>query len=287
MIDEWQLPPRCDGRIPDVSPGFSGGRVVDGDFPLDQVVIDSSCPEVCGEQKQKLIHLELPAGTTVYSCNRLGASEWTVVARIETRLVNDKRKSFFLKVILWETDKADANRAQCAEYEQGRAMLEGEFHSMNELYKVAPNFVPKPHAWGQLTVLNPNTCYFLCDFIETTGQNLDPIQLCTELVTLHRASKSPTNMFGFHVNPLRGNLPLQTTWNPSWSDFFIQLFHGTLSLDQRINGPWKNLGQLVKGVTTHVVPQVLGPLETDGRSIKPSLIHGGMYPNTAIRGDTS
>ena len=154
-------------------------------------------------------------------------------------------------------------------------MLEAEFQSMNELYKVAPNLVPKPHAWGQLNVSNPDTYYFLCDFIDITTKNPDPIQLCAKLVTLHRASKSPNGKFGFHIIPIRGNLPLQTTWNPSWSDFFIKLFHGTLSLDQKINGTWKNLGQLVDGVTTHVVPQVLGPLEADGRSIKPSLIHGG------------
>lgn len=45
---------------------------------------------------------------------------------------------------------------------------------MNELYKVAPNVVQKPHAYRQLTVSNPNTYYFLCDFTETTSQTRIP-----------------------------------------------------------------------------------------------------------------
>ncbi|RKK80378.1 hypothetical protein BFJ68_g17722 [Fusarium oxysporum] len=175
------------------------------------------------------------------------------------------------------TDQTLIYVSQCAEYEQGKAMLKGEFYSMNELYMVAPNLVPKPHAWGQLTVSNPETFYFLCDYLETSSQDPDPVQLCSKLVTLHKSSKSPTGMFGFHVNPLRGNLPLETTWNPSWSDFFVHLFQKSLHLDQTINGPWRDLGRLVEQITAQVVPQVLGPLEADGRSIKPSLIHGDLW----------
>ena len=148
---------------------------------------------------------------------------------------------------------------------------------MNELYKAAPTLVPKPHAWGQLNVSNPDTYYFLCDFIEMTSQPPDPVQLCEKLVELHRSSKSPTGKFGFHIVPCRGNLPLQTAWNPSWVDFYIQLLRGSMQLDQEINGTWKNLEQLVNRLVTHVVVQVLGPLEADGRSVKPSLIHGGTY----------
>jgi protein-ribulosamine 3-kinase len=166
-------------------------------------------------------------------------------------------------------------------------MLEGEFHSMNELYEAAPNLAPKPHAWGQLTVSNPKTYYFLCDFIELKSQKPDPVQLCEKLVALHKSSKSPTDMFGFHIKPLRGNLPLETTWNPSWSDFYVQLFRRTLALDQKVNGTWKDIGQLVELAITHVVPQVLGPLEADGRSVKPSLIHGGTYLIASIHGATN
>ncbi|KAF2841756.1 hypothetical protein M501DRAFT_950654, partial [Patellaria atrata CBS 101060] len=148
---------------------------------------------------------------------------------------------------------------------------------MNELSKAAPNLVPKPHAWGRLNVSHPNTYYFLCDFIKWTDQNPDSIQLCAKLVKLHKYSKSPTNMFGFHIVTLRGNLSPPTTWNSSWVEFSIQLLRGAVRLDQQINGTWKNLGHHVGRLITHLVPQVLGPLVADTRSVKPSLIHRDLW----------
>lgn len=156
-------------------------------------------------------------------------------------------------------------------------MLEGEFNSMSELYKTAPTFVPKPYTWGKLNVSNPETYYFLCDFIEMTNENPDPVQLCTKLVQMHQASESPTGQFGFHINTCQGNLPQQTAWNPSWVDFYVQLVKGAMQLNRERNGTWKNLEQVVDRLITHVVPQVLGPLEAEGRVVKPTLIHGDLW----------
>jgi hypothetical protein len=50
-------------------------------------------------KKRGLIDLEFPPGTVVRSCNRYRASEWTVAAKIETRLANDELKFYFLKVM--------------------------------------------------------------------------------------------------------------------------------------------------------------------------------------------
>ena len=156
-------------------------------------------------------------------------------------------------------------------------MLEGEFNSMCELYKTAPKFVPKPYTWGKLTVSSPDMYYFLCDFIEMTSQTPDPFQLCTKIVQMHQASKSPTNQFGFHINTCQGNLPQQTTWNPGWVDFCIQLAKGAMQLKRVRNGTWKNLEQVVDHLIIHVVPQVLGLLEAEGRVVKPTLIHGDLW----------
>lgn len=157
-------------------------------------------------------------------------------------------------------------------------MLGGEYSSMCELYKAAPNFVPKPYTWGQLSVASPITYYFLCDFIEMTNENPDPVQLCTKLVELHQTSESPNGQFGFHMNTCQGNLPQETSpWNPSWVAFYIQLVRGAMKLNTEINGPWKDLEPLVERLITHVVPKVLGPLEADGRKVKPCLIHGDLW----------
>lgn len=156
-------------------------------------------------------------------------------------------------------------------------MLEGEFHSMKELYKTAPKFVPKPYTWGKLNVSNPDTYYFLSDFIEMSNHNPDPVQFSTKLVELHQASVSPTGKFGFHVNTCQGNLAQQTGWNLRWVDYFIQLVRGAMQLNRDINGAWKNLEQCVDRLISHVVPQLLGPLEADGRVVKPCLIHGDLW----------
>jgi len=120
-----------------------------------------------------------------------------------------------------------------------------------------------------------------------TNQNPDPVQLCTKLVQLHQASESPTGKFGFHFNTCQGNLPQQTAWNASWVDFYIQLVRGAMQLNKERNGKWKNLEQVVDRLITHVVPQVLGPLEAEGRTVKPTLIHGDLWDGNMIEAITN
>jgi len=160
-------------------------------------------------------------------------------------------------------------------------MLEGEFESMKALHAAAPTLVPKPHAWGQVDVTEPTMYFFLCDFIELSDQNSDAVQLCSKLVALHKSTQSPNNLFGFHVNPLRGNLPLNTTWTASWKELFAQILRGTLASYQRVNGTRQGISQLVESVVEIVVAQVRDScLEAEGRSIKPSLVHGGHFDAT-------
>ena len=149
-------------------------------------------------------------------------------------------------------------------------MLEGEFHSMSALYEAAPGFVPKPCAWGKLNVTNPDTYYFLCDFIEMTNESPDPVQLATKLTQLHQDSVSPTGQFDFHINTCQGNLAQDTKWNPSWVAFFIQLVRGAMKLNKEIDGDRKDLEPCVERLITHVVPRVLGPLEQNGRQARPA-----------------
>lgn len=130
---------------------------------------------------------------------------------------------------------------------------------------------------GKLNVSNPETSRFLCDFIEITNGNPDPVQLCTRLAQMHQASESPNGQFGFHINTCQGNLPQQTAWNSSWVNFYIQLVKGAMQLNREKNGAWKNLEQLVDRLITHVVPKVLGPLEAEGRVLNPTLIHGNLW----------
>ena len=39
-VEMWTPPTFCVGKVPQVIPGRSGDQKIDGNFPLDQVVID-------------------------------------------------------------------------------------------------------------------------------------------------------------------------------------------------------------------------------------------------------
>lgn len=50
-----------------------------------------------------------------------------------------------------------------------------------------------------------------------------------------------------------------------------------MQLNRERCGTWKNLEQVVDRLITHVVPQVLRPLEAEGRAVNPTLVHGDLW----------
>lgn len=66
-------------------------------------------------------------------------------------------------------------------------------------------------------------------------------------------------------------------WDSSWTSFFRKLLDGVYQLDTKANGSWKELDDAVRITLEKVVPRLLGPLEQDGRSVKPCLIHGDLW----------
>lgn len=99
--------------------------------------------------------------------------------------------------------------------------MEGEFNAMSELYKTMPSFVPKPHSWGKYRIGNPDTYFFLSQFIEMSDRVPEPNQLCSKLAKL-RSSVSPTGKFGFHVTTCQGRIPQAVSWESSWTRFSRQ-----------------------------------------------------------------
>ena len=78
---------------------------------------------------------------------------------------------------------------------------------MTELYKTMPSFVPEPYAWGKFQRSNPETYFFLCEYIEMANDMPDAVKFCSRVAELHKLSKSPTNCFGFHVTTNQGKFP--------------------------------------------------------------------------------
>jgi fructosamine-3-kinase len=84
-------------------------------------------------------------------------------------------------------------------------------------------------------------------------------------------------MFGFHVNTYNGNLPQDNQWTKSWEEFFTNGIKSVLKMELDILGPNEELQSLSAALVSNVIPRLLRPLETEGRAIKPSLLHGDLW----------
>lgn len=165
-------------------------------------------------------------------------------------------------------------------------MFHGEFESMKAIYNRVPNFAPKPIAWGTYQTL-PSTYFFLCEYREMLDDIPEPHKFAKGLAELHQSSKSPTGKFGFHTTTYSGNLPQMTEWEASWEVFFSKNVRLALEHEIKAKGPDPEFDTLVPAIFDKVIPRLLRPLESDGRSVKPSLVHGDLwYANSGIDVDT-
>ncbi|KAL8712605.1 MAG: hypothetical protein Q9220_003136 [cf. Caloplaca sp. 1 TL-2023] len=216
-----------------------------GDFPIDDGIL-----------------AKFPPGTQVISANHYGISQWTVTAQVDVTFPDGQTNRYFLKT---------------AKGEVGRRLMEGEFHAISALHNADNAFAPKPHSWGKQSGPGPDTYFFLLQFIDIDGCLPDPDRLCEKLAQLHRNSISPTGKFGFHINTCQGKTQQSLEWESSWPILFAKMLKHVAREDTKTNGQWDALDRLESRVLSHVVPRLLGALESDGRSIKPCLIHGDLW----------
>jgi protein-ribulosamine 3-kinase len=161
-------------------------------------------------------------------------------------------------------------------------MMRGEYESMSTIYSVIPTFCPKPIAWGTYKS-KPATYFFICQFVEM-GQSPPPVeQFCASLASMHTNGTSPEGRFGFHMTTCNGNIPQDNTWCDSWEAFFAAGFRHMLNLYYEAKGKDEEISELSEPFFAKVIPRLLGPLEAEGRRVKPTLLHGDLwYGNTAV-----
>ncbi|KAI9770839.1 MAG: hypothetical protein M1839_003034 [Geoglossum umbratile] len=208
----------------------------------------------------------LPEGSRVISVRPHGSSLWAQTARLETKLADGSPKPFFLKVLRGE---------------KGRRMVNAEFESMSALYAVTPTFVPKPYAWGSYLSLE-DTHFFLCDFHDMAGGLPDKDKFTANLAKLHRDSVSPNGKYGFHLTTFTGMLPQDNRWTDTWEESFKHSMRRLLDFEAEVQGPCEELEQLAISLFNKVIPRLLRPLETNGNSIKPVLVHGDLWHGNCL-----
>ncbi|KAK2590200.1 hypothetical protein QQS21_012129 [Conoideocrella luteorostrata] len=157
---------------------------------------------------------------------------------------------------------------------------------MTHIYNVNPSLIPRPIACGTYEAL-PDAHFFLCEFRHITNE-LPSIEAFLEQITeLHRNSASPNGCFGFDVATCHGNIPIDHGWSATWEEYFTRSTRALFDLEQQVHGPSEELVRLSKSFFDKVIPRLLRPLETGGRSIKACLIHGDLWHgNASMDGDS-
>ncbi|KDB23120.1 hypothetical protein H109_04938 [Trichophyton interdigitale MR816] len=160
-------------------------------------------------------------------------------------------------------------------------MCEGEFESIKAINGVSPTLAPKPWAWGKYK--NEDSYFMLTDFREVGQQPPDPAKFTERLAGMHKNSVSPTGKFGFHTTTCHGTITQVTdTWEQSWAVLYRKQLGHMFAMDLAKHGRWPEFEQLCDMTLNKVVPRLLEPLQSDGRSIKPCLLHGDCWDeNTA------
>jgi len=218
-------------------------------------------------------NIDFPSGSKVVSAIPHGASFWTRTARVTIKLANGSTQFFFLKI-----GKDDFSRD----------MLRSEYDGVNALYRIVPELVPRPIAWGAY-VSKPDTFFFLADFIPMLEELPDPELFCTMLARLHRDSipLSSNGKFGFHVTTYSGTMPQDVTWCDTWEESYARALRSFAEQESKAQGLSEEMEQLYPKLFDQVIPRLLRPLSAEGRAIKPVLVHGDLwYGNMAINAET-
>jgi fructosamine-3-kinase len=145
---------------------------------------------------------------------------------------------------------------------------------------VTPDFCPKPIAYGTLES-DPNLHFYVCKFYTFFEGIPEPASFCEKLARLHSTSSSPDGKFGFHCTTYNGNLPQDNTWFDSWEAFFDNGLRHILKVREQRAGPSAELEALLPMLYQKVIPRLLRPLETEGRKVRPALVHGDLWCGNA------
>ncbi|KAI1266053.1 Fructosamine kinase-domain-containing protein [Xylariaceae sp. FL1019] len=211
----------------------------------------------------------LPQGSKILECVSWKSSAWTNTFKVTARTEEDVERMYFMKT------------AQ----ERGAIMMEGEYNSLTGINDAVPGLAPKPFGWGKFD--ESETHFIVMEFLDMEVALPEPIQFCQAVAEMHIRSHSPTGKFGFHLPTCQGRHIQANEWDTSWCRYFTELLTVFFDTDLSVNGPWKEYEDAFENLKTTAIPQLLEPLQSDGRVLKPCLVHGDLWEeNTGTRRDT-
>ena len=105
----------------------------------------------------------------------------------------------------------------------------------------------------------------------------NPEEFISKIVKIHKNGSSPTGMFGFHVPTVCGIMERTVKWESSWAQSFTHQLKDVIKYDNNTNGTWPEYDAACKQLIDAVIPRLLGALQSNGRDITPTLIHGDLW----------
>jgi protein-ribulosamine 3-kinase len=183
---------------------------------------------------------------------------------LSTVLLDGSAKRYFLK---------------CITGQGARALVEGEYYSVEAINATIPGLSPKAAGWGDYRIGDTQYYFYLGDFHDMDlAAAPDPVEFTAKVAAMHQGTSS-NGMFGFSVPTVIGKMERTVTWESSWAKAFTAQLQDVLQFDNDTNGPWPELEAACAQLIGVVIPRLLGILQSDGRQITPSLIHGDLWEN--------
>lgn len=202
-----------------------------------------------------------------------GVVNWAKGYRVKVQAEREE-KEYFLKVI---------SRERHVE------LALAEFESQKALQQHLPDNVCVPLAHG--TYKDGTASFFLTPFRHLTVDVPGPAEFAHVLVRLHTTSESPTGKYGFGITTFVGWVPINNDWCNTWEEWFTRQLKEEIKWEQSIRQDDTEFNKAFNETASEffqkVIPRLLRPLETGGRSIKPVLLHGDLWEgNIKIEKDT-
>lgn len=202
----------------------------------------------------------LPQGCEVISVEPHGETNWSVGHRVDVQ-VEGQTRQFFLKIL----DREDAAE-----------MALGEYESQVALSTYLPDNVCPALGQGTLES-DPTRAFFMTEYHELRPSLVGEELLAEIMHKLHSTSVSPNGKFGFPVATFKGYTPIDNSWCDTWEEYFARMFRNDIAWEQSVRGEDPEFNQVAEEFFQKVVPRLLRPLQTGGRSIQPVLIHGDLW----------
>lgn len=160
-------------------------------------------------------------------------------------------------------------------------MVSSEFEAMTALYRLMPELVAEPLGWGEYEE-EPDIYFFLCRFCELSDTIPDVSDFPALIAEMHkRGAAEDKGEFGFPIVTYGGRNPHWFPVTKSWEETFTKGLERAFEMDEIAQGPDEELSQLREGILNMVIPRLLRPLESEGRKVAATLVHGDLWDGNA------